>query len=223
MPGAARLKERVLKLPLRVAFASILTPLLLANVCGCTGASAKPVAAATAAHAAARTPSATATQLAFARQIGVTCDNAQEPLKCIGGRPEVGDYADVDLHPGCEAGGWFGVIGAKAPVELRDRISPLDTSTTATLHAGQTVCIQAIGRAGRRPFYYFVTALPAALVPRCDTNDACTTPAALSAQRAYRLSNPGCRAAAAEALHACASGWMWADDLQRLPSPSDAP
>lgn len=208
-----------MKLPLPVSFASLFAPALFAGLCGCSVAAGKPVAA----HVAnARVPSATAALLAFAGEIGVSCESEQGRLACIGGKPEVGDYADVELHPGCETGGWFGVIGTKRPVDLRDKISPLDTRTTATLQAGQTVCIRAIGRAGGRAFYYFVTAIPAALVPACETKRACDASTALPAQRAYRSSYPQCRSSAADALHACASGWMWADDLTRLMSPSVA-
>ena len=207
-----------MKLPLRISFASKFAPALLAGLCGCSVAAAKPAGA----HVD-NAPTESATSLlAFAARIGVTCESEQGRLACIGGKPEVGDYADVELHPGCEAGGWFGVIGPKRPVDLRDKISPLDTKTIATLHAAQTVCIRAIGRAGGRPFYYFVTAIPAALVPACKTNRACATPAALTTQRAYQTSNPQCRSVTPEALRACASGWMWADDLARVTSPSDA-
>ena len=218
MPGAARLKERVLKLPLSVSFASMFVPVLIASLCGCPVAAAKP---ASAQAASAHSQSATAL-LAFAARIGVSCESVEGRLTCVGGKPEVGDYADVELHPGCESDGWFGVIGTQHPVELRDKISPLDTKTTATLQAGQTVCIQAIGRAGGRPFYYFVTAVPAALVPACKTNRACAAPRALAAQRAYQASNPQCRSATTGALRACASGWIWADDVARFTSPSDA-
>ena len=218
MPGAGRLKERVLNLPLRVPFAWMFVPALFAGLCGCSVAAAKPVGA----HAV-NSPTESASALsAFAARIGVTCGSERGRLTCMGGKPEVGDYADVELHPGCETGGLFGVIGAERPVELRDKISPLDTRTIATLHAGQTVCIRAIGRAGERPFYYFVTAVPAELVPACRTNRACATPATLAAQRAYQISYPRCRSATPDALRVCASGWMWADDLTRLAPPSDA-
>jgi len=210
MPGAARLKERVLKLPLRVAFASILIPLLLAGICSCTGASAKPVAAATPAHAAARTPSATATLLAFARQIGVTCDNGQEPLKCIGGRPEVGDYYDIELHPGCGDDGWFAAVIASQGADLRDRIAPTDRTTLARLYKGELLCVQAIGRSGEHASYYYARQAACVAVAACNGFD---NSSATSARPPASCSNPS-----DARPNACAAGWVRAEAVGQIGS-----
>jgi len=186
--------------------------MLLAAACACA-----TVAAGTAtATSPAAQPSDVARLKAFARAIGVTCETTAGRLACIGGRPDVGDYADIDLHPDCGADGWFGVIAAKQPVELRDRISPLDTKTIAILARGQAVCIRAIGQVEGKPFYYFVSAIPHA--PACAMDRSCDPPVESAIRGASKKPASNCRADAQRSLRNCASGWIQAGDLRRLPA-----
>jgi len=210
----ARLKERVLKLPLHPLFVSFATSVLVAGVCACSTAAAKSVQVPAAAATAGTHPADVAALQAFAKQIGVSCENEGGRLACIGGKPEVGDYSDIDLHPGCEANGWFGVIHAKQPVELRNRITPLDTKTVATLEQGQVACIRAVGQVKGRPFYYFVTAVPSSTAPACADNPGCASFPTVR-WTSKKPSSP-CRADTQHSLRNCASGWIQAEELTRL-------
>ena len=206
-----------MELPLRPLFASIALPALLAGVCACsTAAAAGAASARSGSMPSTRTASSDAALLAFAKQIGVSCERHEGKLACIGGRPEVGDYADVDLHPECGADGWFGVINAKHPVELRNRISPLDTRTLATLTQGQPVCIRAIGQVEGQAFYYFATAVPKAAVSQCTANVACNPPTPPVIRWTSKKPVAACRADNQDSLRECASGWIQADELSRL-------
>jgi hypothetical protein len=216
----ARLKERVLKLPLHPLFVSLAGSILVAGVCACSTAVAKSAqstspAATAITHVA---PDIAALQ-AFAKQIGVSCENEGGRLACIGGRPDVGDYSDIDLHPGCEANGWFGLIHAKRPVELRNLVTPLDTKTVAMLEQGQVTCIRAIGQVKGHAFYYFVTAVPSAAAPACAGNSACVS---FPIRWTSRKPSSPCRADTQHSLRNCASGWIQAEELIRL-SPAPDP
>ena len=151
--------------------------LLLALACGCTqgaaiAASAQAVSPATA-NGALATPDREGL-LAFAARIGVTCETATTGggLDCIGGRPEVGDYYDVELHPSCEADVNLARVGPHQ-VELRDRIPPIDQRTVATLDPGALLCVQAIGRAGEHVAYYYVKRIDQARVIACRAGEDC--------------------------------------------------
>jgi len=202
--------------------AAMCAALLLMVACGCSqgGAIADNAPAATSSAqpapptAGASTVSSRAALLSFAARIGVTCEIAKDrkDLDCIGGRPEVGDYAQVDLRPGCSDSSSFGI--AKRSLELRDKISPLDTRTIAKLDRGTPVCIQAIGSAGGKPFYYYVTAIQADFVPACSGNHECV---AAGMHWAVAKHRPPCRPdRVSDSPGDCASGWIWADDVARL-------
>lgn len=202
-----------MNLTLRAPFASILIPALLAGTCGCSIAAAKPAAAAIPAHVA-RTPASTATQalLAFAARIGVSCDTVKERLSCIGGKPEVGDYYDVDLHPGCSADGWFARVVAPHGADLRDRIAPIDRRTIATLSKDQPLCIKAVGRSGGHASYYYVQQLPSDAAIGC-TGDICM---GAGKRPARPLAKPPCAIASdGRPNDACAAGWIRAEVVKR--------
>lgn len=201
-----------------LAFAALCAPALLIIACGCSRGTERDTRAATAGFSPASSASPVAAKapgalLAFAARIGVTCDMASGKLACIGGRPEVGDYADITLQPGCTAASDYAIVDTPSPIELRDKISPLDTKTIATLDRGTPVCIQAIGLAGSKPFYYFVTAMPVEYVAACMGNDAC-----VGAGVHWVSRNPPapCQPHGTDVLKNCASGWMWSDDVSRL-------
>jgi hypothetical protein len=212
-----RLKERVVKRPLRHLCLSIVLPVLFAATCACTTAAAGTATVASA--VAPRSASPDAALQAFAEAIGVTCEHKDGRLACIGGKPEVGDYADVELHPDCGPDGWFGVIAANDPVALRNRISPLDTQTIATLSRGQTVCIRAIGQVKDRPFYYFATAIPRIDVPACSADHACSSAAPPAIDWSSKKPLGSCDTGTQRSLRNCASGWIQAGQLSRLPTP----
>jgi hypothetical protein len=111
----------------------------------------------------------------FATRIRVQCTPRGNSLACIGGKPENGDIYDVDLGPDCGADGFFGGVSSDAGAELRDALPPEDELTRAVLGKGQLVCIQAIGRAGQEPAYFYVAAVPVADVARCRGNPLCFT------------------------------------------------
>jgi len=117
-----------------------------------------------------------ATLLAFAARIGVRCEIAKgrDDLDCIGGRPEVGDYYDVELHPSCGESSMLARVGPQK-VELRDRIAPVDRRTEAIVQPGALLCVQAIGRAGEHASYYYVRRLDEAHATACTPGDACQT------------------------------------------------
>jgi hypothetical protein len=148
------------------ASAAICAALLLMVACGCS--QGRAIAGNAAASSARRPPPTVgastvpsrAALLAFAARIGVTCEIAKDgdELDCIGGRPEVGDYYDVELQPSCDKRARLARVGSQE-VELRDRIAPVDRRTVATVKPGELLCVQAIGRAGEHASYYYVRRL----------------------------------------------------------------
>ncbi|WP_367382808.1 toxic anion resistance protein [Stenotrophomonas cyclobalanopsidis] len=70
---------------------------------------------------------------------------------------------------------------------------------------GQRVCVQAIGRAGRNPQYYFVTSMPASSVVACKAGSAlCGTYGDRPIQHLKRDRSHACQPASAQ----CAQGWV---------------
>lgn len=109
----------------------------------------------------------------FAKRIGVQCAPRHRELACIGGKPENGDFYDVELRPDCGGDGFFGGVSNDAGAELRDAVPPNDETTLAVLPKGQLVCIQAIARAGQQPDYFYVTTIQTSAVPVCKGNRLC--------------------------------------------------
>jgi hypothetical protein len=209
----------VLKRPLRPLCISIATTVLFAGVCACSTAADRPAAATPSSTHAATRPSPDAASLAtFAKEIGVTCETRQERLACIGGRPEVGDYYDVDLHPGCGDVGTFGAVIASDGADLRDRIAPIDRRTTARVAKGQLLCIEATGWAGKHASYYYVRQVPARSVAVCAGNPTCGS----SDDRPAHGANPLSSCAITpngQPTSACAAGWIRSDDVKRTAKP----
>lgn len=197
-----------MKLPLRISFASMFAPALLAGLCGCSVAAAKPAGA----HVD-NAPTESATSLlAFAARIGVTCESEQGGLACIGGKPEVGDYYEVELHPGCGANAWFASVVASDGADLRDRIAPIDRRTTAKVSKGQPLCIEAVGRSGGHASYYYVQQLPSGAF-EC-TGNACGD---RGAPPARAQAKPSCAIASdGRPNSACAAGWIRAEAVKRI-------
>jgi len=149
---------------------------------------ATPVASAAPVATAQATPDHAAI-LALAKRIGVVCDDSSGSFACVGGRPEVGDYYDIDMHPGCGQAAVLGQVTSDH-AELRDKIAPLDRETTGVLTKGQEVCIEAVGHVNARIAYYFVSA-----------------PAETATREECRSTRQG--------VH-CKSGWLRSDDIRRI-------
>lgn len=207
-----------MNLPLRPLFASMLAPLLVAGVCACSTAAAGNVPGSSPTARESKSPSSDPGALrAFAKEIGVNCETAAGRLACIGGRPEVGDFYDVDLHPGCGNDGLFGGVIAVKGADLRDRIAPIDRRTTARFARGQLLCIEAIGWAGKHASYYYVRQVPAHSVAVCANNSAVCQGYGDRRVRNVATSSGSCAITSAGHLTtACAAGWIRGDDVTRI-------
>jgi len=112
----------------------------------------------------------------------------------------------VELRPDCGADGFFGGVAEDSGAELRDALPPKDEVTFAILPKGQLVCIQAIGRAGQQPEYFFVTTIRASAIPACKGNHLCEI---YGDRRVDMRSKPVPCPVTGEA--SCVAGWINAD------------
>lgn len=200
-----------MELPLRPLFASIALPALLAGVCACSTAAAAGAASARSGSAGA-TPLADAAALtSFATRIGVTCDRRGDGLDCITGKPEVGDYLDVELQPACT----LQAVVVANQAELRDRAAPLDRRTIAMFDRGQPVCIGAIGRAGDYAEYYYVMAI-ADRTRDCRGRSGCVAAGDHEIHWRQPATGDCSPALLAAGQTRCAAGWLEAEDLKIL-------
>jgi len=150
----------------------------------------------------------------FAKRIRVECTPKGRDLDCIGGKPENGDIYDVELRPDCGADGFFGGVANDAGAELRDALPPKDESTPAVLAAGQLVCIQAIGRVGQDPSYFYVASVPVADVPDCRGNQLCVTYGDRQAA-GWKQDASGCHISpSGRPTNACPQGWVRREDIE---------
>ena len=202
-----------MKRPLRPLCVSI--AMLLAAACACA-----TVAAGTAtATSPAAQPSDVARLKAFARAIGVTCETTAGRLACIGGKPEIGDYYDVELHPSCGDNGFFGAVIAAGGAELRDRIAPVDRRTIARVAMGQLLCVQATGWAGKHASYYYVRQVPPHSVAVCAGNAACDGYGDRPVRHS-RKSHASCAMTPdGQPTVGCVAGWIRGEDVKRLANP----
>ncbi|WP_155914443.1 hypothetical protein [Lysobacter sp. HA18] len=142
------------------------------------------------------------------------CTRNGQNLDCIGGKPENGDIYDVELMPTCGPDGFFGGVSDDKGTELRDALPPKDEATPAVLSAGQLICIQAIGRAGQDPSYFYVAAVPVADVPTCRGNRLCSTYADRSAT-GWHLDATKCHIASnGRPTEDCPQGWARREDIE---------
>lgn len=205
-----------MKLPLR-SLSCLLMPALLVGVCACSAAAAGGASNARMSATESSQPSTGGEALlSFAKEIGVSCQREEGRLACIGGRPEVGDYYDVDLHPGCGANAMFGAVIAPKGTDLRDRIAPIDRRTTARFTQGQLLCIEAIGWAGKHASYYYVRQVPASSVGACESNPTCRGYGDRPVR--FTIKPPGSCAVSPEGqpTTSCAAGWIRGDDATRI-------
>ncbi|WP_313147741.1 hypothetical protein [Stenotrophomonas sp.] len=143
---------------------------------------------------------------------GVQCTDAKAGKGCAAGDVASGDFYDVELTPGCGAQGFFAGVADAKGADALDRVPSTGSKAVATARfaQGQLVCVQAIGRAGQNPQYYFVTSVPASSVAACKAGSAlCSTYGDRPIQHLQRDRSHACQPASAQ----CAQGWVSAKAL----------
>lgn len=144
------------------------------------------------------------------------CADANMAKGCKAGNVDAGDFYDVELSPACDDAGLFAGVAQASGVDALDAVPTTGSSVIARvrLAQGQLVCIQAIGRAGQNPLYYYVIAIPADSVAGCKNNSACRTYGDRPIQRSKSATGGSCHAAApGQYVGDCAQGWVGADAL----------
>ena len=197
----------------------VLIAALFAAACACASAAAGTATAAPPSMHAAAQPSEVARLKAFAKAIGVSCETTAGRLACIGGKPEVGDYYDVELHPGCGDDGSFGAVIAAGGAELRDRIAPVDRRTTARVATGQLLCIQATGRAGKHASYYYVRQVPPHSVAVCAGNAACDGYGDRLVRHSRKSQASCAMTPDGQPTVGCVAGWIRGEGVKRIANP----
>ncbi|MEA9588522.1 hypothetical protein VC279_01765 [Xanthomonas sp. WHRI 10064A] len=204
------------------AFRSAVFPALLLALSGCTaGESAAPAppVAAPAAPAKTTTPAAPVVSDrlgALIQATGVTCTDAKAAKGCTAGNVDSGDFYDVELSPDCGDDGFFAGVAQAKGVDVLNVVPTTGSSATATasLAQGQLVCVQAIGRAGQNPLYYYVAAIPVDSIAKCKNNALCKTYGDRPIKQMKPASGENCHAAApGQYVGNCAQGWVSADAL----------
>jgi len=143
---------------------------------------------------------------------GVQCTDPKAGKGCTAGDVASGDFYDVELAPCCGAQGFFAGVADAKGVDALDRVPSTGSKAVATARfaQGQLVCVQAIGRAGQNPQYYFVISVPASSVVACKAGSAlCGTYGDRPIQHLQRNRGPACLPASAQ----CAQGWVSANAL----------
>ncbi|MEQ7417492.1 hypothetical protein ABQF04_18220 [Xanthomonas campestris pv. campestris] len=214
------------------ALRNALLPGLLA-VSACSAGESAPAAtppvtstASASAPAATRAPASSGASLndrlaTLLQASGVQCADANMAKGCTAGNVDAGDFYDVELSPACDDAGLFAGVAQASGVDALDAVPTTGSSVVARarLAQGQLVCIQAIGRAGQNPLYYYVIAIPADSVAGCKNNPACRTYGDRPIQRSKSATGGSCHAAApGQYVGDCAQGWVGADALDVFPN-----
>ncbi|WP_183111945.1 hypothetical protein [Xanthomonas campestris] len=214
------------------ALRNALLPGLLA-VSACSAGESAPAAtppvtstASASAPAATRAPASSGASLndrlaTLLQASGVQCADANMANGCTAGNVDAGDFYDVELSPACDDAGLFAGVAQASGVDALDAVPTTGSSVVARarLAQGQLVCIQAIGRAGQNPLYYYVIAIPADSVAGCKNNPACRTYGDRPIQRSKSATGGSCHAAApGQYVGDCAQGWVGADALDVFPN-----
>ncbi len=145
------------------------------------------------------------------------CADADMAKGCTAGNVDAGDFYDVALSPACGNAGFFAGVAQANGVDALDAVPTTGSGAVARarLAQGQLVCIQAIGRAGQNPLYYYVIAIPADSVAQCRNNLACGTYGDRPIQRSTPATGDRCHPAAPGTyVGDCAQGWVGADALE---------
>lgn len=154
---------------------------------------------------------------ALIQAAGATCTDATAATGCTAGNVDTGDFYDVEFLPDCGDKGFFAGVAQANGADLLDAVPVTGSSATATanLAQGQLVCVQAIGRAGQNPRYYYVAAIPASTVARCENTALCKTYGDRPIKQIKPASGEHCHAAApGQSTGNCAQGWVSADALE---------
>ncbi|WDI93293.1 hypothetical protein [Xanthomonas campestris] len=205
---------------------ALLPGLLAASACS-AGESASPAAPPVTSTALASAPAATHAPASSGASLndrlatllqasGVQCADANMAKGCTAGNVDAGDFYDVELSPACDDAGLFAGVAQASGVDALDAVPTTGSSVIARarLAQGQLVCIQAIGRAGQNPLYYYVIAIPADSVAGCKNNSVCRTYGDRPIQRSKSATGGSCHAAApGQYVGDCAQGWVGADAL----------
>ena len=209
------------------ALRNALLPGLLA-VSACSAGESAPAAtppvtstASASAPAATRAPASSGASLndrlaTLLQASGVQCADVNMAKGCTAGNVDAGDFYDVELSPACDDAGLFAGVAQASGVDALDAVPTTGSSVVARarLAQGQLVCIQAIGRAGQNPLYYYVIAIPADSVAGCINNSVCRTYGDRPIQRSKSATGGSCHAAApGQYVGDCAQGWVGADAL----------
>ncbi|MFW3173818.1 hypothetical protein EX530_03800 [Xanthomonas phaseoli] len=198
-----------------------LSSLLLALSACTAGQSAAPSAPEAVPVASAKNNTAAVSQVndrlgALIQATGVSCTDAKAANGCTAGNVDRGDFYDVEFSPECGNEGFFAGVAQANGVDLLNVVPTTGSSATATanLAQGQLVCVQAIGRAGQNPRYYYVTAIPADTIAKCKNNALCKTYGDRPIKQIKPERGEGCHAAApGQSVGTCAQGWVSADAL----------
>ncbi|MDW7698379.1 hypothetical protein ABVD19_07805 [Xanthomonas euvesicatoria] len=151
---------------------------------------------------------------ALIQAAGATCTDA---TGCTAGNVDTRDFYDVEFLPDCGDKGFFAGVAQANGADLLDAVPVTGSSATATanLAQGQLVCVQAIGRAGQNPRYYYVAAIPADTIAKCKNNALCKTYGDRPIKQIKPESSESCHAAApGQSTGNCAQGWVGADALE---------
>ncbi len=201
-------------------FRSVVIPGLLLALSACTaGESAAPAAPAAVAPEQTSKPAAPAANDklgALIQATGVTCTDIKTAKGCTAGNLDSGDFYDVELSPDCGDEGFFAGVAQAKGVDLLDVVPATGSkaTTTTNLAKGQLVCVQAIGRAGQNPLYYYVAAIPADTIAKCKNNVLCKTYGDRPIKQIKPSSGESCHAEApGQYVGNCAQGWVSADAL----------
>ncbi|CCG35725.1 hypothetical protein ABVB18_05325 [Xanthomonas citri pv. mangiferaeindicae] len=204
------------------ALRSAIIPGLALALSACTAGESAPHAVPTSAPLAPAKNNASAALQVNARlatliqATGVTCTDATTAKGCTAGTVDSGDFYDVEFSPDCGNEGFFAGVAQANGVDLLNVVPSTGSSATATanLAQGQLVCVQAIGRAGQNPRYYYVAAIPASTIARCKNNALCKTYGDRQIKQIKRASGESCHPAApGQYVGNCAQGWVSADAL----------
>ncbi|TVS69135.1 hypothetical protein E2P70_05320 [Xanthomonas perforans] len=205
------------------ALRSALIPGLALALSACTAGESAPHAVPSSAPAApAKNNAPAALQVnarlgALIQAAGATCTDAMTATGCTAGNVDTGDFYDVEFLPDCGDKGFFAGVTQANGADLLDAVPVTGSSATATanLAQGQLVCVQAIGRAGQNPRYYYVAAIPASTVARCENTALCKTYGDRPIKQIKPASGEHCHAAApGQSTGNCAQGWVSADALE---------
>lgn len=210
----------------RMARIAAVPGLLLALAACAAGESSSPAtssptiatAPATASTAAPVSASASADSglAALIQASGVKCSDASKGAGCTAGDVDSGDFYDVELSPACGEQGFFAGVAEDKGVDTLDAVPSTGSrvSTTARLSKGQLVCVQAIGRAGQNPLFYYLVAIPAATVGKCKGSALCETYGDRPISGMKEMGSEACHVAGpGHYAGNCAQGWVSADVL----------